>query len=115
MEKVLLRTNLHGFKSEESSLVFLHGDEEIRMPYADVLSLKAESNMSAKAGAYVKITLETKNHSLILDSENEQFFDVLFDILCIELDVDVVELFNISAAETKTEKVIYVKETEENS
>lgn len=109
MENILYCTNLHDFKSEGGSLCFFHGDEEIRIAYEDVLSLSAESNMSAKSGAYVRFTLCTEKATLTLDSDNPQFFDVLFDILCLELDVDMEELFNISAAETRTEKCIYKK------
>lgn len=113
MEKILLRTNLHGFRSEGGSLLFSHGDTEIKIPFCSILSLSAESNMSAKSGAYVKVTVDTEEYSLVLDTDNEEFFDVLFDMLCIELDVDMVELSNISAADTRTEKIIYTKKTEE--
>lgn len=109
MEKILYSANLHGFHSENGELLFMHGEDEVAISYGDVNVLKAESNMSAKTGAYVRITLDTDNASLVLDSDNGEFFDVLFDILCIELDVDMEELFNISAAETKTEKIIYTK------
>lgn len=110
MGKIMYSTNLSGFRSEGGALRFMHGDEKITLLYSDITEIRLMSNMSAKNGAYVKCVVDSENICLVTDSDNEQFFDVLFDMLCIELNVDMVEVFNISAAETKTEKTVYKKE-----
>ena len=109
MGKVLYSTNLHDFESKDGALLFYHDEEQVVLPYDDITEITVQSNMSAKSGAYVKCMIESDGISLVIDSDNEQFFDVLFDMLCIELNVDMIELFNISAAEIKTEKTVYKK------
>lgn len=113
MERIMYSAGLMGFCSKDDTLVFHHGEDEIRIAYDDVVCIELESDMSAKTGAYVRFCLETENATLKMDSEHAEFFDVLFEMISVELDVDLDEIFNIAAANTRTKKTVYQKKEEE--
>lgn len=113
MEKILYSANLRNFEKEGEAFTFIHGENTVNIDFDDIQSITLESNMSAKSGAYVLLTLDTNDISLVIESEHPEFFDLLFDILCVELDVNMDEVFNISVANTKTKRTVYQKKQEE--
>lgn len=88
----------------------MRGEIKERIPYDSITRVILESDMGAKTGAGMKLTVETKDASLELKSNHADFFKLLFDILSERLNTDAEAIFNLASSNTREQRVIYEKQ-----
>ncbi len=109
-ESIYYNSDIACIEDAESAFTFRHGECTVKIPYDSITRVILESNMGAKNGASMKLTVEANDAALELESKHIDFFKLLFDILSERLDTDTEAIFFLASSNTREQKVIYEKQ-----
>ncbi len=106
-ENIYYNSDISCIEDAESAFTFKNGEVLVKIPYDSITRVILESNMGAKSGASMKLTVEANDAALELESKHTDFFRLLFDILSERLETDTETIFYLASSNTREQKVIY--------
>lgn len=107
MEKQILNLKVQKMTSTSCGMELVTDAGEQNIAFCDITELVLHSDMSAKDGATITLYMETTEKCFSVDSGSAAFFELLFDTLCVYLNVNMDAVFSAAASNHKMQVCIY--------